>query len=244
MFPLAVISDIHGNRWALEAVLEDIEKRWIADIVNLGDILYGPLDPSGTAELLMNYSIPTVYGNQDRILFDTPDPGNERLVQVRGQLSADQIEWLKTFPFSDCMCDVLLFHGTPSSDSEYLVYKVDEAGISFRSNDDYEMLLAEKEKKLFLCGHDHKPNIIQLNNGKTIINPGSVGLQAYDDDEPSFHIIENGSPHARYAIIDETENGYLAEFITVNYDYKTASEIAFKNGREDWAHWLKTGRVK
>ena len=68
-------------------------------------------------------------------------------------------------------------------------------------------------------------------------------LQAYDDDEPSFHVLENGSPHARYAIIDETENDYQVEFITVPYDYKTASETAKINGREDWALWLLTGRV-
>ncbi len=40
---IAVISDIHGNRWALEAVLEDINRRGIKRIANLGDCLYGPL---------------------------------------------------------------------------------------------------------------------------------------------------------------------------------------------------------
>ena len=50
---LAVIADIHGNRWALEAVLQDIERRGIQQIVNLGDNLTGPLDPAGTADLLI-----------------------------------------------------------------------------------------------------------------------------------------------------------------------------------------------
>ena len=49
---LAVIADIHGNRWALEAVLQDIDRRGIQQIVNLGDHLTGPLDPAGTAEFL------------------------------------------------------------------------------------------------------------------------------------------------------------------------------------------------
>ena len=39
----AVLSDIHGNRWVLEAVLDDIRRRGIRDLVNLGDCLYGPL---------------------------------------------------------------------------------------------------------------------------------------------------------------------------------------------------------
>ncbi len=50
---LAVIADIHGNRWALEAVLQDIDQRGIEQIVNLGDHLTGPLDPAGTADLLI-----------------------------------------------------------------------------------------------------------------------------------------------------------------------------------------------
>ena len=59
---MAVIADVHGNRWALEAVLEDIEKRAIADVFDLGDCLYGPLDPAGTAEILMTVGATTVRG--------------------------------------------------------------------------------------------------------------------------------------------------------------------------------------
>jgi predicted phosphodiesterase len=49
----AVIADVHGNRWALEAVLQDIDRRGIHQIVNLGDHLTGLLDPAGTGNLLM-----------------------------------------------------------------------------------------------------------------------------------------------------------------------------------------------
>ncbi len=67
---LAVISDIHGNRWALEAVLEDIERRGVRETVNLGDSLYGPLDPAGTAQILLQLNQPTVRGNEDRIIVE------------------------------------------------------------------------------------------------------------------------------------------------------------------------------
>ena len=50
---LAIIADIHGNREALEAVLQDIDRRGIRHIVNLGDHLTDPLDPAGTADLLI-----------------------------------------------------------------------------------------------------------------------------------------------------------------------------------------------
>ena len=67
---VGVISDIHGNCWALEAVLEDIERRSIEKIVNLGDSLYGPLAPAKTAEILLELDIPTVCGNEDRIIVE------------------------------------------------------------------------------------------------------------------------------------------------------------------------------
>jgi hypothetical protein len=48
---IAITSDIHGNKLVLEAVLNDIRSRGIIKILNLSDSLYGPLDPSGTADL-------------------------------------------------------------------------------------------------------------------------------------------------------------------------------------------------
>src|SRR5258706_11394735 len=66
---LAVIADIHGNRWALEAILQDIDRRGIQQIVNLGDHLTGPLDPAGTADLLLTRTMVSVCGNDDRDLF-------------------------------------------------------------------------------------------------------------------------------------------------------------------------------
>ena len=66
---LAVIADIHGNRWALEAVLQDIDRKGIQQIVNLGDHLTGPLDPAGTADLLIERDMLSICGNDDRVLF-------------------------------------------------------------------------------------------------------------------------------------------------------------------------------
>jgi len=65
---LAVIADIHGNRWALEAVLQDIDRRGIPQTVNLGDHLTGPLDPAGTADLLIERDMLSMCGNDDRVL--------------------------------------------------------------------------------------------------------------------------------------------------------------------------------
>ncbi len=63
---LAVISDIHGNLLALEAVLADIAERGVDAIVNLGDCVTGPLWPRETFERLAELDLPTVRGNHDR----------------------------------------------------------------------------------------------------------------------------------------------------------------------------------
>ena len=62
----AVISDIHGNLLALQAVLADIARQGIEQTVNLGDILSGPLQPAETADLLMAQDFPTIRGNHER----------------------------------------------------------------------------------------------------------------------------------------------------------------------------------
>ncbi|MNC14576.1 Calcineurin-like phosphoesterase superfamily domain protein [compost metagenome] len=68
---IAVISDIHSNKLALEAVLRDIEGRNADLIVNLGDSLFGPLDPLGTAALLMQRTdVVNIMGNCDEILLE------------------------------------------------------------------------------------------------------------------------------------------------------------------------------
>jgi putative phosphoesterase len=243
---IAVISDIHGNRWALEAVLNDIKKRKISKIVNLGDCLYGPLDPAGTADILLDLNVTTVSGNEDRIIIDKNNPNSSHTLDfVRKNLNQKQIKWLETLPFSTTAYDDLfMFHGTPDSDIEYLLLDVQKEKVSLENTADIITKLNSVKNKVILCGHDHTPNTFLLPDDRLIVNPGSVGLQAYTDDHPYPHIIETGSPHARYSVISQNSNGYLIENISVPYDWDKASKTARMNGRTDWAQWIKTGRAK
>ena len=67
---IAVISDVHGNRLALEAVLDDIARHGVDATFNLGDLVSGPLEPNWVADILMDLDIPSVRGNHDRELID------------------------------------------------------------------------------------------------------------------------------------------------------------------------------
>jgi predicted phosphodiesterase len=240
----AAIADVHGNRWALEAVLADIRSRDIDRIVNLGDHLYGPLDPVVTADRLMGLDLATISGNQDRELVQNSS-AQGTLRQNREALGPKHRAWLEKLPSTLLWepYDVLLCHGTPFADDIYLLEQVDAGGVRLASPEKILSLLAGISHGLILCGHSHVPRTVVLPGGKVVVNPGSVGLQAFTDDYPVAHAIEVGSPHARYAILTERQDRWQVEHIAVVYDWDRAAEVAAHNGRPDWARQLKTGRT-
>jgi predicted phosphodiesterase len=240
----AVIADVHGNRWALEAVLQDMDQRHIRRFINLGDTVYGPLDPGGTADLLMSLRQRTVRGNEDRIITDdaVSDVHSPTLAFTRDQLNDRHRQWLAGLSLSATLePDVFYFHGTPDRDDEYLLHEVTTKGLQKRSPEGVAALLDGIGYPLILCGHDHLPGALTLPDGRLVVNPGSVGLQAYTDDQPYGHAVSNHSPHARYAVVKRTESGWAATHVQVEYDWNAVAEIATDNGRRDWAHWLRTG---
>lgn len=96
---------------------------------------------------------------------------------------------------------------------------------------------------MVLCAHTHVPRVVSLPNGRLIVNPGSVGLPAYEHDTPHPHYMEAGSPHARYAILELHSNGWHVELVAVPYNWQAAANRAHQNGRDDYVHWLSHGRV-
>src|SRR5688572_19174787 len=117
---LAVISDIHGNSFALEAVLADIREQGADATLNLGDHLAGPIAPRRAAEILMEMPMPTIRGNHDRWMV-TPRPGRSDPVDAfaRGQVEAGHLEWLAGLPATLVFEDVYLCHGRPASDEQF-----------------------------------------------------------------------------------------------------------------------------
>jgi predicted phosphodiesterase len=244
---LAVLADIHGNRWALEAVLAHLRARQVTRMVNLGDCVYGPLDPSGTLEILMGLDIPTVRGNQDRILTAPEEmgPSSPTLRFVMDRIGEEGMAWLAALPPTLIIDgELLLCHGTPTEDDCYLVWVVSEEGVRLRTPQELSEALAGVSERVILCGHSHVPRKISLPDGRMVVNPGSVGLPAYKDEQPYPHAMEARNPHARYAILEKSAGVWQVEHIAVSYDYRVAAEAALENGRPDWAEWLATGRAQ
>lgn len=242
---IAVISDVHGNRWALSAVLADIAQRGIRNTVNLGDCLYGPLDPAGTADILMRLDIPTVRGNEDRMIVDPHTHNASATLRfVEEALQPEHIPWLESLPLTRVVRDeLLLCHGTPTRDDEYLRWGLQDKAVVPRTADELDAMLAAIDQPVVLCGHDHLPGNVRLPTGRLIVSPGSVGLQAFADDHPCPHVMEAGTPYARYAVVALCDDGWRVEHIKVSYDWHLAAATALSRGRSDWAQWLTTGQT-
>jgi hypothetical protein len=84
---------------------------------------------------------------------------------------------------------------------------------------------------------------VRTGKGQLLVNPGSVGLPAFDDTKPSYHVVETGSPDARYALLENQTSGWTAALLSVSYDFEPMARLADQHSRPDWAHALRTGYV-
>lgn len=243
---IAALSDIHSNVFALEAVINDIKHRSVDVVVNLGDILYGPIEPRDTYDLLMEHDFVTIRGNQDRQIYEATQAeidSNPTMQFILDDLGKEPLEWMRSLPFDNQLtADVYLCHGTPSNDLIYLLESVTMGRPMVREDQEILSLLGNQNSEVIICGHTHIPRSVHMSTEQLIVNPGSVGLPAYTDDEPCLHSMETFSPDANYAVIEKTEKGWQVEHIKVPYDHHKAAASANKRGREDWAHFLTTGR--
>lgn len=178
---VGLISDIHGNEVALDAVLEDMPS--VDTLVCAGDIVgYNPCH-AGCVKAVRERSIPTVMGNHDRAVvgddsFEFNSQAGAGVRHARETLGQSQIEWLRALPDERTVCDgrVTLVHGHPHDPDRYTF--PDEFGPD---------LLEEAD--VLVLGHTHIQHHAVFEEG-IVVNPGSVG-QPRDDD-----------PRAAYAVLD------------------------------------------
>jgi predicted phosphodiesterase len=248
---LAVLSDIHGNLPALDAVLAEVARETLDGGVSLGDLLSGPLWPRETADRLRALGWPTVAGNHERQALATGRPQGFSDAYAAVSIGAAHRAWIAALPAALDLDGgaIRLIHGTPHCDDEPLLETVmpdlgvhGSPGIRAARPDEVLARMAPTSASLVLCGHSHVPRAMAI--GSTLfVNPGSVGLPAYDHDQPHDHVVECGSPHARWAIVERGPQGWQAQLRLTAYDWNAAAARAAANGRGDWADALATGFV-
>jgi putative phosphoesterase len=234
----AVVSDIHGNLPALEAVVADLTRRGIDKVVNLGDSLSGPLLPLETCQFLMAQNWIHLAGNHERQILEIGTHSGESDKYAHSQLSFKELTWIASLSsVLKFAPDVLLCHGTPSSDHNAFLQTAERAATA----KEIEVQLGISQEALIICGHTHVPRSVRSISGALIVNPGSVGQPAYADDFPYPHVVETGSPDARYAIMEKHEQEWIPSLISVPYDNKAMARLARLRGRLDWECALLTG---
>ena len=242
----AAIADVHGNYLALEAVLADIRAQGIVDIVNLGDMASGPLDARRTMDMLMALDAVHVLGNHDRYLIDRPPEKMGSWERpAYAQLEARHLDSLRAVPPTLVYREqVLLCHATPGSDEVYWLEEVLPDGtLRMAALEAVEAAAKGIPQRLILCAHTHLARAVRLSDGRMIVNPGSVGSPGYRARHPFPHVVEAGTPDARYAILELRDDAWQVTFRHVPYDHEAMAALARTNGQPELASALATGWI-
>ncbi|SDY66295.1 Predicted phosphodiesterase [Jannaschia faecimaris] len=243
---VAVIADIHGNADALSAVLADVDAHNVDLILNLGDHFSGPLATAETMALIRAREMLCLRGNHDRWMTEqAPDDMGPSDRTAFSELGVADLDWLQALPATIGVGDdIFACHATPEDDLTYWMHSVQPTGeVAGRPVAEVTRLAGTRAERILLCGHTHLPGEARLPDGRRVLNPGSVGLPAYDDEEPVFHVVEAGTPDARYLLLTRSDQGWRADWRSLPYDVSRMAALARRRGRPDWAHALETGRM-
>jgi putative phosphoesterase len=211
---IALVSDLHANALALEAVLADARRVGYDALVCLGDVATLGPRPGEVLARLRDLGCRCILGNHDEFMLDaglihsySESPLIVSSVDAtREGLAADDIAFIGTFVRTLALDDVFLYHGTPRSNMEDLLAttpaeKVDE-------------MLGESRATLLAGGHTHL-QMMRQHRGMLIVNSGSVGM-------PFREYVGGGPPvilpHAEYAIVEVGPEGAGATLRRVTLD--------------------------
>jgi putative phosphoesterase len=216
---IAVITDIHGNLAALEAVLEWIAREEIERIYCGGDLVGYGAYPNEVCGLIEDRGIPTIYGNYDyAIARDLEDCGCAYVTEHDRELGQQSVAWtlehtdarakdfMRGLPF-DLRFEVgaipvHLVHGSPRKVNEYL-FEDKPASL-------YERLAAAEESDALVFGHTHKPWVREY-GGVLFVNCGSVGKP------------KDGDPRAGFALLEDSGGTLDVTIQRVEYDAERAA---------------------
>jgi putative phosphoesterase len=169
---VAAISDVHGNLPALEAVLADIDREDVGEIVVVGDTAHGPW-AAEVVDVLVERGARAVRGNADREVTERSDRFGPIVPWSADRLGESRLAVVRSWPLTveltvDGLGHVLACHSTPASEDPIYTRITPEEEVSG--------LFEGVDASMVLCGHTHMQYDRTLSSGLRIVNPGSVGL--------------------------------------------------------------------
>lgn len=233
---LAVLSDVHANLVALDAVLRDIARQGVDGFACLGDMIQGGPQPAETVQRLRELDCPIVMGNSDAWLLTGTMTGSEtfdekRLEQLEtgrqwslAQLSLADREFIAGFtPTVEVELNdnrsFLGFHGSPTDFDQFIFPTTPQQ--------QFHDLLLPYADKILAGGHIHLQHVRRIGDS-FFFNPGSIGVAYRHEQEASdFHL----DPWAEYALLTVEDNHVGLEFRRVPFDVECLVRVYRECGR-------------
>jgi len=233
---IAIVSDIHGNLTALEAVLADLTVTSPDQILHGGDLAHGGSRPAEAVDRIRELGWPGVCGNTDQMLwapeelrkFAAKAPKlhalfamiEDMIPATHALLGEERMAWLKTQPLVQRRGPIALVHASPGD--------LWRAPLADASDEELSGVFAPLTSTVAVYGHIHRPFVRKLPT-MTVANTGSVSL-SYD-----------GDVRASYLILDDTK----ASIRRVEYDVEREVQALMHSGlpHADWlCQSLRAGR--
>lgn len=234
---IGVISDVHGNLPALEAVLAELEREELDGVVCLGDVAVGPF-PSESLERVGRLGCAVVKGNWDDWLSDgipTPrDDVGRRILEMgewwAARLSAGEHETLRGYADTvelelDDGETVLCCHGTPGSHTEGVYAETPEEELA--------AALVGRTPGIVLCGHTHVQLLRRL-GGALVVNAGSVGLPFASWPPRPIRV----APWAEYAVLEHGGGRLRVDLRRTTYDVDAVLDACLASGVPHARWWV------
>ncbi len=211
---IAIISDIHANRFAFEAVLTDLRETAPDLTLHGGDLAHGGSSPAEIIDRLRDFCWSGVLGNTDEMLFrpaaltefasQSPKlqpPKLQLMFAMIGEMAAwdrealgkDRLDWLSTLPLQQSRQGFALVHSSPASC--WCAPSPDASDAELKS------VYSQLGEHLVVYGHIHRPFIRNISQdgtpGLIVANSGSVSLSHDGDPRASYLLIDDGKPRIR-----------------------------------------------
>lgn len=219
---IAVISDIHGNLWALEAVLAELDRRGVGQVVVGGDLALGGPRPAECVALIRRRGYPVIRGNTDEWITGAPRAVTDGITWCAARLAEDDRRFLAGLPFlwrqQRDGGDLVVVHATPWSIGD--VVRADApAPLVAR-------VFAEASASAVVFGHVHTAFVRETPAG-LLVNSGSVGLPF------------DGDWRASFALLEPAWRGWAASIHRIRYDRDAALAAARASDNPEAGRWAR-----
>lgn len=236
---IALIADIHGNLVALNAVLDDLTRERVDQIICLGDVAaFGP-QPDEVVARLRALGCPVVMGDTDVTLLTPEAPATDEVLRrlqeidrwAAARLTPTDRDYIKAFPPTQTVAltadvTLLCYHGSPRSFKDRIY--------ATTSDGELEQMFAGTTARLYAGGHTHV-QMLRRYRDVLVLNPGSVGL-AYDR-VPAPDIAVRNPAWGEYAILTVVGSRLGVELRRVPFDVLALRQAAHDNGMPHAAWW-------